>query len=107
MAIFFTGALGAASCMQPAETNPAVPVAIEAQDEDDPDPPIMNGGATGAYKTCQDMFSTCQDIGGGCTRGFPGCDKFGQTSCGTCFSACLSSSPYPPACRCRSCGFTE
>ncbi|MFT3766697.1 MAG: hypothetical protein QM820_14455 [Minicystis sp.] len=56
-------------------------------------------------KTCTDMFDACQDIGGGCTKGYPGCDKYGQSSCGTCFKACKSGASYPPACRCHECGF--
>jgi hypothetical protein len=66
-----------------------------------------SNGATVSYKTCADMYNDCQEIGGGCTRGFPGCDKWGQSSCGTCYKACMVHIAYPKACRCNSCGFTE
>ena len=64
------------------------------------------GGSSGPYKTCEDMYDRCQAIGGKCTKGYPGCDVHSQTSCSSCFSACKAGSSYPPACRCRSCGFT-
>jgi hypothetical protein len=68
---------------------------------------IPDHGATGSYKTCSDMYFACQEIGGRCTRGYPGCDRFGQSSCGTCYEACQTGTAYPKACRCNSCGFTE
>lgn len=69
------------------------------------EPAIPNAGATGSYKTCADMYNDCQDIGGRCKKGYPGCDRFGQSSCGTCYQACQAGSSYPKACRCHSCGF--
>jgi hypothetical protein len=56
-------------------------------------------------KTCTDMFVDCQEIGGKCITGYPGCDVYGHTSCSSCRDACQSGAPYPPACKCRSCGF--
>jgi len=47
----------------------------------------------------------CQNLGGGCTRGYPGCDVYGKASCGTCLECCLAGIPYPPKCKCRKCGF--
>jgi hypothetical protein len=58
-----------------------------------------------APKTCTDMFVDCQDIGGKCITGYPGCDVYGHTSCESCRDACQTGAPYPPACKCRSCGF--
>jgi hypothetical protein len=56
-------------------------------------------------KTCSDMFVDCQDIDGKCLTGYPGCDVYGKTSCGRCLEACNAGTPYPPECKCRSCGF--
>lgn len=56
-------------------------------------------------KDCYDMYADCEDIGGSCIRGFPGCDVHGSSACKSCFTACLSDVPYPPACNCSSCGF--
>lgn len=67
----------------------------------------IHGGASGSYKTCTDMYEKCQEIGGKCTSGYPGCDVYGQTSCGRCLDACKAGTAYPPECKCRSCGFTE
>lgn len=65
------------------------------------------GGSSHRYETCEDMYDRCQEIGGKCTKGYPGCDRFGQTSCGTCLEACKAGAAYPPECKCRKCGFME
>src|SRR5688572_20569371 len=62
-------------------------------------------GCGGAVKTCEEMYVDCQSLGGGCTRGYPGCDVYGKASCGTCLECCLAGIPYPPKCKCRKCGF--
>ncbi len=66
-----------------------------------------HGGATGSYKTCSNMYFDCTEKGGACTKGFPGCNKWGESSCNSCYKACQANVPYPKACRCNSCGFTE
>lgn len=67
---------------------------------------VETGGCTPS-KTCADMFDACQDIDGKCTKGYPGCDVYGSTSCVSCRAACQARTAYPPACKCSSCGFTE
>lgn len=62
-------------------------------------------GCGSSYKTCEDMYVECQTLGGGCTRGYPGCDVYGKASCGTCLECCQAGIPYPPKCKCRKCGF--
>lgn len=62
-------------------------------------------GCGASVKTCEDMYVDCQNLGGGCTRGYPGCDVYGKASCGTCLECCLAGIPYPPKCKCRKCGF--
>lgn len=99
---YFACALTVASCVQGSPTRIVDTRAVEPAASDDP---IATGGASGAYRTCVDMFVACQLIGGGCTRGYPGCDRYGQTSCGTCLEACLSGASYPPACQCYAWGF--
>lgn len=100
------GSLVATSCIDSPSGTPATDDAsavLETKEYDDS--PIESGGATGSYRTCEDMFIDCAAIGGGCTRGFPGCSSYGLTPCGACLKACKAGVPYPPACRCFSCGF--
>jgi len=66
-----------------------------------------NGGATGSYKTCSDMYFTCQEKGRSCTKKYPGCATWGQSECGTCYQNCQTGTTYPRACKCSACGFTE
>lgn len=66
---------------------------------------IVAAGCGGSYKTCEEMYVECQNLGGGCTKGYPGCDVYGKASCGSCLECCLAGIPYPPKCKCRRCGF--
>lgn len=94
-----TETIGAGDYLRDGEEDEA-----EEREDVDSDSLALMAGCSPA-KTCTDMFVECQAIGGKCVTGYPGCDKYGKTSCGRCLEACNDDKPYPPECRCRSCGF--